>query len=156
MKRGGRPERGGNLYAMLVRLVFRAGGHGMLARMIGPSCRIRRSVPWHLRVVPRLRVQNSLSKKNGLSRKIPPLTDYKEGRSGIGVPFPTLAIQAEEKKHGHFREMGVDVRCQMRYDVPRPTPCVTASPSITRNLENFTIRTALPRVRSAHAPFRVS
>ncbi len=34
-----------------------------------------------------------------------------------------------------LREMGVDARCRVRYDEPQPTLCVTARPSIVRNLE---------------------
>ena len=56
MERGDRPEHGGNHSASLVRLVLRAGGQGTLTHRIGPSCRMPRSVPWLLRVTPRLRV----------------------------------------------------------------------------------------------------
>ncbi len=59
MERGGRPERGGNHSASNRQLGVRAGKQGTLARMIGPSCRMPRSIAWHLRVTPRLRVQTS-------------------------------------------------------------------------------------------------
>ena len=100
-------------------------------------------------------VFSALREKNTSPRKIPPLSDYRKGRSGASAPFPSGQTGREEKMV-LCAKWGVDARCGMRYDVARPPFCITASPSITRNLENFTIRTALLRVRSAHAPVRVS
>ena len=41
----------------------------MLTRMIGPSCRMPRSVPWHLRVTPRLRVQHPSAREDAREKR---------------------------------------------------------------------------------------
>ena len=69
MERGGCPERGGNHSASHRPLGIRAGRQGTLTYKIGPSCRMPRSVAWHLRVAPGLRVQHPSAREDARDRR---------------------------------------------------------------------------------------